>query len=130
MPAHGQPALGAHEGAEGDGFYRIHWYHRGAEYGAEVHVELHPPDERMRLGLEVPEAWESRIERVTYYGRYEGYDENGNRRSRDWHGYTKAKQPAGHLGISKEAPYRTEWNLSMLPSQQQVSVRTSTRAAT
>ena len=94
-----------------------------SEFRAEVRPERHPSDERVHLHLDVPNGWDSRIERVTFYGRYEGYDENGNRRSRDWHGFTKEKQPAGHLGTSEEAPYRTEWDLSMLPGQRQVAVR-------
>lgn len=77
----------------------------------------------MHLQLEVPDRWAPDVERVTFYGRYEGYDENGNRRSRDWHGYSNQKQSAGQLGASEEVPHEVYWDLSMLPSQEHVAVR-------
>lgn len=60
---------------------------------------------------------------VDFFGRYHGYDENGDGRSRDWHGFTKDRKPTGHLGTVSDAPFTTTWDTAMLPDQPTVSAR-------
>ncbi len=52
---------------------------------------------RFQLRLVVAEVFVGKIAAVEFHGFYDGYDENGNRQSRDWHGFTKARQPVAVL---------------------------------
>lgn len=79
--------------------------------------------EILEISLRAADQESARIARVDYYGFYEGYDENGNAETRDWHGFTKNRLPVGHLGSSTVAPYRLSWDTSMLPAQRDMAVR-------
>ena len=63
------------------------------------------------------------IESVEYEGYYEGYDENGDGRSRDWHGFTKKRLPVAILGTATAAPFAATWDLTMLPAQDDMAAR-------
>lgn len=72
--------------------------------------------ERLAVWLEsnAPE----RIARVDFQGFFEGYDENGDGLARDWHGFTKNRQPEAWLGSASSAPFRIEWDTGMIPGEQ------------
>jgi hypothetical protein len=84
-------------------------------------------DETLRLELAVPPALARSIADVAFQGYYTGYDENGDGSQRDWHGFTKGREPVGHLGTALETPFAGEWDLSMLPEQKDMQVRAMVR---
>src|SRR5205823_1392534 len=63
------------------------------------------------------------ISSVEYEGYYDGYDENGNLESLDWHGFTKNRVAVAILGVSKTPPFSFIWDLAMVPNQANMSVR-------
>ncbi|NLF31067.1 MAG: hypothetical protein GX591_09300 [Planctomycetes bacterium] len=77
----------------------------------------------IRLGLDVDPQWRGRIARVDYHARYDGYDDNGNGLTDDWHGYTKGRLPQAIAATADAAPFEAAWNLSMIPDQPAVQVR-------
>jgi len=79
--------------------------------------------ETLTLSLRVPRAMTSKVGRVEYWGRYRGYDENGDGRGEDWHGYTKDRQAAGIIGSSATPPFAVEWDLSMAPASPTIAAR-------
>jgi hypothetical protein len=79
--------------------------------------------EGFALELRVPAEFTSRIARVDFQAWYSGYDDNGNLRTTDWHGFTKNRLPLAHIGTAAVSPFRVEWDTSMLPAQKQVAVR-------
>lgn len=93
--------------------------------------------ETMLLRLDAPAKFRERIARVDYQAWHSGYDENGNRRATDWHGFTKDRWPVAWAGSSPSplggarAGVRGEgienfpasWDTSMLPAQKNVAVR-------
>jgi hypothetical protein len=94
--------------------------------GFEARVTAEPgPGETLELELQGPAL--SRVSRVDYMGRYDGYDENGSTRTLDWHGFSKRREPVAHLGTASEPPFRIGWDTSMLPTQDGMSVRALVR---
>jgi hypothetical protein len=73
--------------------------------------------------LPITGAAAANIARVHYYAKYDGFDENGDGSTTDWHGMTKRKEPIGHIGSSETAPYAVRWDTSMIQSQAGVQVR-------
>ena len=65
----------------------------------------------------------SAISRVEIRGFYEGYDENGNTQTRDWHGFTTKRKPVAYVGSAEAAPFRVRWDTSMLPEQREMAVK-------
>lgn len=63
-----------------------------------------------------------KISLVDYLGYYQGYDENGNSKTLDWHGFTKEREPKAILGIAEKVPFSISWDVSMLPEQNNISV--------
>ncbi len=80
-------------------------------------------EEVISLRLDYPESSSKMIKRVDYRGFYYGYDENGNCKSRDWHGFTKSKNPVAIIGSSDTPPFRVGWDVSMIPSQDEMAVQ-------
>ncbi len=81
----------------------------------------------MHLSLEHDGKWDSRIERVDFQAWYTGFDENGNRRDTDWHGYTHNREPGEYAAGATQPPFRAAWDLSMLPAQKNVAARAFVR---
>jgi hypothetical protein len=79
--------------------------------------------EVIQVSLSVPEASLSAVESVDFEGFFDGYDENGDRQSRDWHGFTKQRRPVAILGTARQAPFAISWDTKMLPDQKEVGVR-------
>ncbi len=70
------------------------------------------------VGLSYPKGCEDLITAVEYFGRYDGFDDNGDGRTNDWHGYTHDRQYTHHIGRASEAPFSVTWNTKMIPDQE------------
>ncbi|MCD4699066.1 MAG: hypothetical protein K8R91_00630 [Phycisphaerae bacterium] len=93
-------------------------------FACAVNAEPLPDEkEKIKLSLAIPSGFSDKISRVEYMGYYRGYDENGNGPDADWHGFTKDRIPVGIVASVPEAPFRTEWDLSMIPDQKNLAVR-------
>jgi putative heme-binding domain-containing protein len=79
--------------------------------------------EAIALALDVPESSRASVASVDFQGRYWGYDENGDGREADWHGFTKHRKPMGYIGAATAAPFSARFDLSMLPDQEDMAVR-------
>jgi hypothetical protein len=73
--------------------------------------------ERISLSLSQAGPVTPSISRVEYHGYYLGYDENGNGRWQDWHGFSKEQKRVGHLGSVSDPRQPLAWDLSLLPDQ-------------
>jgi hypothetical protein len=96
-----------------------------AEFTARVKAE--PRSDAMTLALEAPAGLVARIARVDFQAWYSAYDENGNRRDTDWHGFTRNRKPGAFAGTATTAPFETTWDIAMLPAQKNVAVRALVR---
>jgi hypothetical protein len=94
-----------------------------AGFDARPEVVALQGDRGFSLRLDVPEPYAGKIRQVHYQGWYEGFDENGNGASRDWHGFTRHGRPAAWLGSAAVSPFAFDWDTTMLPAQSGVSVR-------
>jgi hypothetical protein len=87
----------------------------------EASVQLKPPGstlpDRVQMSLSYPERYEESIISVEYFGRYKGFDDNGNKLDNDWHGYTHDRKYVNHIGHVTSPPYALTWDTSMIPSQ-------------
>lgn len=79
--------------------------------------------EGIRLTTEIPAALAAKVAAVEYYGRYLGYDENGDGRPSDWHGYTKDRVPVAIVGKATAAPFAVTWDVHLLPGQYDMAVK-------
>jgi hypothetical protein len=78
----------------------------------------------VELGLSAAEELLKRVEKVEYWGRYEGYDENGDGETHDWHGFTKDGVAVGHIATSTPAEgLAARWSLAMVPTTKPLEVR-------
>jgi len=101
---------------------------RGLEdFSAKAEAERDDAAEAFQLRLAVPEMFAEKIAAVEFHAFYEGYDENGNGQSRDWHGFTKAHEPMAVLGVVAEQPFAAIWDVSMLPAQADMAVKAVVR---
>ena len=73
--------------------------------------------DRTAVGLSFPESFKDQILSVEYFGRYSGYDDNGNFAEDDWHGYTLKREYVNHIGRTETAPFLVTWNTRMIPDQ-------------
>ncbi len=91
------------------------------KFSAAVAVEGDPVavGDTIRLSLSYPKNLEPHILSVDYFARYFGFDDNGDDRQNDWHGYTQNRLPRNHVGTASVAPYTVSWNAAMIPSQPQ-----------
>ena len=87
-------------------------------------VEARVEGEKIQLALSGPAA---DVAAVEFYGCYVGFEENGIGAGRQWHGFTKKREPLGHLGTVKAPPFTLTWDTSMVPAQRDVAVRAIVR---
>jgi hypothetical protein len=99
------------------------------DFEARVIAQSAPGEDspEFQLSIEFPARFSSRISEVTYQGWYSGYDDNGNLRELDWHGFTLNRRPFSQLGSAADAPFQVAWDTSMLPAQRNVAVRAFVR---
>lgn len=86
-------------------------------FGATVLASPHPESEALLLELRTHPAFLSRIASVAFWGYYLGFDENGNGKNQDWHGYTKGRLTTGTIALRHEPPYTALWDMTMIPDQ-------------
>ncbi|TFG72484.1 MAG: hypothetical protein E4H27_02535 [Anaerolineales bacterium] len=97
---------------------------RLADFTATVAWEhLSDQAEAVNLALVCPDAYHDKISHVDFVGYYSGYDENGNGTGCDWHGFTKNRAPAAHIGTAAHPPFSTSWDTTMLTAQNDIAVR-------
>ncbi|MBN2411712.1 hypothetical protein JXQ31_08465 [candidate division KSB1 bacterium] len=87
-------------------------------FKAEIVLKEGPVlQDRVVVGLSFPESFGDKILSVEYFGRYTGYDDNGNFAEDDWHGYTFKRKYVNHIGRSETAPFEVTWDTHMIPDQ-------------
>jgi hypothetical protein len=69
------------------------------------------------VSISVPQKFMQSIVSVDYLARYNGFDDNGDTVTDDWHGYTHDRIYKNHVGTSLKAPFSVKWDASMVPSQ-------------
>lgn len=69
------------------------------------------------IRLLYPETLQMNIVSVEYFGRYFGFDDNGNGLEDDWHGYTHKRNAACIIGRSDTPPFKVAWDTRMVPDQ-------------
>ena len=95
-----------------------------ADFSAEVEAAC--ADDRaegFQLTLAARPADMARIASVDFLARYAGYDENGDGRATDWHGFTKGREPAAIVASVREPAFSVLWDTSMLVDQEEIAVR-------
>ncbi len=96
--------------------------------GFAASVRVVPAEgEKLRLSLDLPRERLDDVAAVEFQALYDGYDENGNTLTRDWHGYTKGRQPQAIVGAISQPPFQVVWDTSMLPDQAGLAVRAIVR---
>ena len=73
--------------------------------------------DKVKLYLKYDKKYEKNIQSVDFYGKYLGYDDNGDRKEDDWHGFTLNRKPMAHLGTSGQPPFTIIWDTHMIPDQ-------------
>lgn len=73
--------------------------------------------ESAALRLDLPAAMVDQVIAVDFFARYSGFDDNGDGKDDDWHGYTFKRQFVRHLGRAQSAPFSVVWNTEMIPDQ-------------
>jgi len=69
------------------------------------------------LALFYPHEFEGKITSVDFFAHYLGFDDTGNNREDDWHGFTFDHKHVNHVGSSSAAPFKVEWDTRMIPGQ-------------
>ncbi|MHC4111983.1 MAG: hypothetical protein ACYSUY_12985 [Planctomycetota bacterium] len=89
------------------------------EFSAKV--SLPNPDNVLQDITKVSISYSAELEKsivsVDYFGRYLGFDDDGDGHENDWHGFTQKKQYRKNIGSASKPPFSVKWNTSMVPSQ-------------
>ncbi|MEK7398444.1 MAG: hypothetical protein AAB116_16045 [Candidatus Poribacteria bacterium] len=78
--------------------------------------------ETIKVSLSCPLSFIDAISDVNFFGYYNGYDENGNCQTNDWHGFTKDRNPEAIIGMSIQPPFEISWDVSMIPDQSDIAI--------
>jgi len=73
--------------------------------------------DEVSIGLSHPKPMDHQIEAVEYFARYDGYDDDGDGQTNDWHGYTHDQKYVNNIGEATSAPFSTVWDTRMIPDQ-------------
>jgi len=85
-------------------------------FSAQVHVDGGSTlSDNASIRLLYPESFRKNIVSVEYFGRYSGFDDNGNGLEDDWHGYTHKSASARTIARSDEPPFKAVWDTRMIP---------------
>ena len=88
------------------------------DFSAQVQMKDGPVlREKTAISLVCPPGKEMDIISVEYFGRYLGYDDNGDGIEDDWHGYTYKRKFVDHIGRSVQPPFEVSWDTGMIPDQ-------------
>ncbi|NIP28277.1 MAG: hypothetical protein GWN67_16465 [Phycisphaerae bacterium] len=74
-------------------------------------------DDIAEISISYPKKLEQSIVSVDYFGRYLGFDDDGDGRENDWHEFTQKKQYRNHIGSTSKPPFTVKWDTTMVPSQ-------------
>lgn len=74
-------------------------------------------DNSVELSLACSAEEQSKIDSVCYFAHYLDFDDDGDGRFYDWHGYTVQGAYDNHLGTSSTAPFTIAWDTQMIPDQ-------------
>jgi hypothetical protein len=74
-------------------------------------------DDIAEISISYPKELEQSVVSVDYFGRYPGFDDDGDGHGNDWHGFTQKRQYRNHIGSTSKPPFFVKWNTSMVPSQ-------------
>ena len=89
--------------------------------GFSANVKLPNPGNVLQDITEILISYPSELEKsivsADYFGRYLGFDDDGDGHEYDWHGFTQKKQYQNHIGSASKPPFSVKWNTSMVPSQ-------------
>jgi hypothetical protein len=85
-----------------------------AAFAPVTNVALARDGLSVKLTLDARGAAAGAIASVAYWGKYAGYDENGNGEGDDWHGFTKDRKPVGILGSAARPPFAVTWDTAMV----------------
>lgn len=92
--------------------------------GISARVSVKPLEgNRFALSLTNADSIKDRIALIAFQGFYQGYDENGDGRRLDWHGFTKEREPVAYLGVTDSIDEAIVWDASMLPGQENMKAR-------
>jgi hypothetical protein len=69
------------------------------------------------VSISYPKKFEQSIISVDYFGRYLGFDDDGDEHENDWHGFTQKKQYKNQIGSASKSPFSVQWDTTMIPSQ-------------
>ncbi|MFT4586893.1 MAG: hypothetical protein ACI9VS_000244 [Candidatus Binatia bacterium] len=97
-----------------------------ADFRATVEASAFGGD-REGFALRLDTSKTDTIARVDYQAWFRGYDDNGNLKETDWHGFTFKREPAEWIGSSTKEPFAVDWDTSMLPAQKDAAVRAMIR---
>ena len=70
--------------------------------------------------LSVTPEFQNQIAKVSYFARYDGYDDRGDGYGSNWHGYTHDRVYTNHVGTATQAPFSVNWDTHMIPIQGKV----------
>lgn len=128
------------EGAIAEEFQGHHWWGQWGWYWVAIRVfydesVVHAPDGQIRLGSDHRNLTEDlvkvrletsdpdAIQSVTLFAKYYGFDEDGDYRFHDWHGFENEHGIIeGAADTCNEAPFELEWDLSWIPDQRPETV--------
>jgi hypothetical protein len=89
-----------------------------AGFEATVKIEGSAIADRAAVSLAYPPGREAEIESVDYVARFLGFDDDGDGRGDDWHGFTRTGKRLNHVGRAESPPFEVIWDTSMLPTQE------------
>jgi hypothetical protein len=69
------------------------------------------------ISISYPKNLEHTIVSVDYFGRHLGFDDSGDGRENDWHGFTQKRQFQNNVGSTSKPPFTVRWDTTMIPSQ-------------
>lgn len=89
--------------------------------GFSANVKLSKPGSVLQditeISISYPLEFQNLVFSVDYFGKYLGFDDNGDGRENDWHGFTQKRQYRNHIGSASKPPFDVKWGTSMIPSQ-------------
>ena len=91
-------------------------------FSSRLEAEVIEGTEKIRLQVKASKGLGAKVRSVEYWGKYVGYDENGDGEAHDWHGFTKDRRPVGIIGRSDKGWYEVIWDTSMLPHPRKLVV--------
>ncbi len=90
---------------------------QGFSADVELQAQHAALGDEVSIGLSYPKPMDHQIESVEYFARYDGYDDDGDGQTNDWHGYTHDREYVHHIGKTTAGPFPIVWDTRMIPDQ-------------